>query len=193
MDHHSNAPRPPALPSAIPHIRLFGDVCLAMLGEFFRQQAACPAQGPIVFELSTSGGDADVGRRIGQELRLWRDLDGREVWFLGKSYVFSAGVTIMAEVDPSKRFLTRDTQLLIHERKIRKDLQVDGSLRAAMTVASDLLAEIEAGQRLEREGFEALARGSKLSLADIQARVMVRDWYLSAPEAMELGLVAGLV
>src|SRR5689334_22311892 len=111
-----------SLPSLKPDIRLFGPVNEAMLSEFFRQQAEAPADKPLVLEISSNGGSADMGRRIAQELRLWQDQDARQVWFLGKTFVFSAGITIMSAVPRDRRFVTRDCELLIHERKMKKEL-----------------------------------------------------------------------
>ncbi|MDO9358106.1 MAG: ATP-dependent Clp protease proteolytic subunit [Polaromonas sp.] len=180
------------LPSLSPDLRLFGKVDASMLGEFFRQQAEAAFGKAIVIELSTSGGDADIGRRIAQEIRLWRD-SGVEVFFLGKTYVFSAGITIMSAFEPSHRFLTADCELLIHERKMKKDLHLEGALRGCLSAVKDVLAEIESGQRLEREGFSKLVAGTRLSVQDLENKVYAKDWYLPAREALELGLVAGLV
>ncbi|RYG11578.1 MAG: peptidase S14 [Burkholderiales bacterium] len=181
------------IPKLAPDLRLFGSVGDAMLAEFFRQQGEAPQDGPIVFELSSDGGDADLGRRIAQELRLWQENDGREVWFLGKTYVFSAGVTIMSAIPRDRRFLTRDCEVLIHERKMKKDIRLDGALRGCRSTIQDVLAEIESGQRLERDGFAQLVKGTTLKVEDIENRVMEKDWYLTAHEALEIGLVGGVV
>lgn len=181
------------IPKLKPDLRLFGTVSEEMLGEFFRQQAEAPPDGPIVMELSSNGGDADSGRRIAQELRLWQEKDGREVWFLGKTYLFSAGVTVMSAIPPQRRFLTQDCEVLIHERKLQRDVHLDGALRACRSAIQDILAEIESGQRLERAGFAQLVKGTPLSVEDIEQRVFEKDWYLTAQEAADLGLVAGVV
>ncbi|MES2280780.1 MAG: ATP-dependent Clp protease proteolytic subunit [Pseudomonadota bacterium] len=180
------------LPSLSPDIRLFGQVNDAMLSEFFRQQAEVPANKALVMELSTSGGDADIGRRIAQEVRMWSQT-GRDVYFLGKTFVFSAGITIMSAFPRSQRFMTADCELLIHERKMKKDLHLEGALRGCMSAVNDVLAEIESGQRLEREGFAQLAEGSTLSATDIGNKVYNKDWYLTAQEALVLGLIQGVV
>ena len=143
-------------------------------------------------EMSTSGGDADVGRRMAQEVRMWKN-SGREVFFLGKTYVFSAGITIMSAFPVTHRFLTADCELLIHERKIEKTLHLEGALRGCMTAVNDVLAEIESGQRLEREGFVQLAEGSRMTAQDIENRIYTRDWYLTAQEAFQRGLVGGVI
>lgn len=181
------------LPKLQPDIRLFGTVDQHMLGEFFRQQQEVKSTGPIVFELSTSGGDADIGRRIGEELRLWQEEQGRAVYFLGKTYVFSAGITIMSAIVRERRFLTRDTELLIHERKMKKDLHLEGALRGCRSAVQDVLAQIDSGQRLERDGFAQLVVGTTLSVDDVEQRVLNKDWYLTSQEALDIGLVAGVV
>ena len=181
------------LPSLAPDIRLFGKVSETMLSEFFRQQAETQPSRAVVLELSTSGGDADVGRRIAQEIRLWREKEGCELFFLGKTYVYSAGITIMSGFPKSHRFLTQDCELLIHERKLKKELHLDGALRGCLSVVNDLLAQIESGQRLEKQGFEELVKGSSLSAQALIDKVYAKDWYLTGSEALELGLVQGLI
>lgn len=189
----STPTHPVTLPSLAPDIRLFGKVSDDMLGEFFRQQAAVEPGRPVVLELSTSGGDADVGRRIAQEIRLWQMQAGCELFFLGKTYVYSAGITIMSGFLKSHRFLTADCELLIHERKLKKDIHLDGALRGCLSAVNDLLAQIESGQRLEKQGFEELVKGSSLSAQALIDKVYTKDWYLSADEALAHGLVQGLV
>lgn len=162
-----------------------------MLDEFFRQQGEAPAAEPIVFELSTSGGDADVGRRIAQEIRQWRT-EKADLYFLGKSFVYSAGITIMGAFERPRRYLSADCELLIHERKLKKTLRLDGALRASAALVKNILAEIQSGERLEREGFKELVEGSSLTVEELQAKVFERDWYLPAAQAQQLGLVAGI-
>jgi ATP-dependent protease ClpP protease subunit len=182
----------PSLPNSSTTIRLFGKVDESMLSEFFRQQDSAPVGKPVVVELSTSGGDADIGRRIAHEIREWRKNDF-DVHFLGKTFVYSAGVTIMSAFDREHRFLTADCELLIHERKIKKVLHLDGALRGCRTVVHDVLAEIDSGQRLERAGFIDLVAGTPIGIDDLLAKVLERDWYLSAEEAVRSGLVAAIV
>jgi len=163
-----------------------------MLSEFFRQQAEAKTSGPIVFELSTNGGDAEVGRRIAEELRLWQ-LKDTDIYFLGKTYVFSAGITIMSSIPKSRRFLTRDCELLIHERKMTATINLDGALRSCRAKVNDVLAEIESGQRLQSEGFAKLAEGTSLTAEEIETRVLDKDWYLTAQQAVDHGLVEAVI
>jgi ATP-dependent protease ClpP protease subunit len=181
----------PTLPSLSPDIRLIGNIDESMLQNYLDQSAKVEGDGPIVLELSTSGGEADTARRLAQEVRMLSQ--AREVFFLGKTYVYSAGITVMAAVPPSHRFLTRDTVLLVHERRIERTVQLSGALRSAVSVMQDLMAELEIGQSLERRGFEKLVEGSELTADELLERVMQKDWYMPADEALSLRLVAGLV
>ncbi len=175
-------------------ICLHGPVDDAFLGRFLEQLK--PLRGrsdPVVFELSTSGGDADVARRIAEEIRLCREVGGMEIYFLGKSMVYSAGVMIMAAFPVACRHLSRDAVLLIHEWQIEKEIRFSGALRVCAATAHDFLAEIEVAHKLERQTFTDLVLGSRLSYEQLKAQVLKSDWYLLAEEAAELELVSGLV
>ena len=177
-----------------PAIRLYGPVDDAFLGRFLDQLN--PLRGrsePLVFELSTSGGDADVARRIAEEIRLCRELGGMELYFLGKAMVYSAGVMIMAAFPVECRFLSRDAVLLIHEWQIEKEIRFSGALRVCAATAHDFLAEIEVAHKLERQTFSDLVQGTRLSYEQLKAQVVKADWYLLAEEAVQLELVSGLV
>jgi ATP-dependent protease ClpP protease subunit len=177
-----------------PAIRLYGAVDDALLGRFLEQLKPLRAGGgPWVLELSTSGGDADVARRIAEEIRLCREIGGMEMYFLGKSMVYSAGVMIMAAFPVECRYLSRDAVLLIHEWQIEKDIRFAGALRVCVASAHDFLAELELAHKLERQTFADLVRGTRLSYEALKAQVLKADWYLLADDAHELALVAGLV
>lgn len=178
------------LPSLHPDVRLLGSIDEAMVRRFLDQAGTVQGDKPLVLELSTMGGDAESARRLAQEIRLLRQ--AREVFFLGKTYVYSAGITVMAAVPWTHRFVTADTVLLVHERRIERTVQLSGALRSAIAVARDLLAELEIGQVLERRGFDELAAGSKLNGDELLQRVLEKDWYLTAGEALELELIGGI-
>lgn len=189
MANHDQAKR--RLPSLQPDIRLLGGIDEDMVQRFLDQAGAAPGDKPLVVELSTMGGDAESARRIAQEIALLRQ--AREVFFLGKTYVYSAGITVMAAVASTHRFLTADTVLLVHERRMARTVQLSGALHSAIAAARDLLAELEIGQVLERRGFEQLAAGSTLTCDELLQHVLGKDWYLTAEEALELKLIGGIV
>ena len=180
--------------------RLFGNVDKEMLQSFFAQlDAARDAPGPLLLEMTTEGGEADIGRRMALEVRLLRearagrDGDDARVCFLGKTIVYSAGVTVMSAFPAADRWLTRDTVLLIHERKLDKTVHFAGPLRAVLAVARDLVAELENGERLERDGFADLVRGSDVGMDELMGHALTANWYVDAAEALGRGLVTGLV
>ncbi|RZJ25003.1 MAG: peptidase S14 [Haliea sp.] len=184
------------LPSLRPDIRLYGTVGQPMLDEFFRQQAAAQKKddpSTVVLELTTSGGNADFARRIAQEVKMWREHDGCDIYFFGKTIVYSAGVTIMSAFPVDRRFISADTVFLIHERHMEKQVTFGGALRSSLARARDIIAEIECGQRLEREGFEQLVDGSGITLDELMAKVMDQDWYVSAQDALKMRLVQGVL
>lgn len=184
----------PPSAASVADIRLFGNVNDAMLGDFLVQlDAARQRPGALLLDITTTGGDADVGRRMALEVRLLRESRGEPVRFLGKTVVYSAGVTVMSAFAPADRWLSADAVLLVHERKMEKTVQVSGALRACIAVARDLLAEIENGQMLERQGFEDLVRGSRVTVDEVMQRTQTANWYIPAAEALQLGLVAGVI
>lgn len=149
-------------------------------------------EDPLILELFTSGGEADTARRIALELRLVREVAGRRAFFLGKTAVYSAGVTIMAAFPREDRYLTRDAVLLVHERRLERQVQFSGPLSASFHLAREVLAQIEIGLKLEREDFAALVAGSTITQEELLRRA--RDsWYIPAEEALARGLVAGLI
>ena len=176
-----------------PNVQLYGPIGDQSVRDVLQQiQSVLKGQDPLVVEMTTEGGDAEGGRRIALEIRLAREWHGRETIFLGKTVVMSAGVTIMAAFPRADRYLTDDTVLLIHERRIRKTLEIDGPMRANLQIVREMLAQLESAQRTEREGFAELAAGSAITAEDLTERATT-NFYLTAREAFELGLVAAVV
>jgi len=175
---------------ARPHIRVNGEIGDATLTAFLDQLEEAGEADPLVVEVTTVGGDAEIGRRLALELRSLQAA-GRKVLFLGKTVIYSAGVTMMAPVPAERRWLTPDAVLLVHCRKLNKTLELNEALRLSKAKVEGLLREIEVGMRLQQEGFDELARGSKVTADDV-ARNAEQEWYVPAEEAVELGLVAGI-
>src|SRR5438552_3698086 len=109
-----------------------------------------------------------------------------------RSAVASAGVTVMAAFPKERRWLTRDAALLIHGRRMFKDLHLEGPLGSCRRVLEEMIADIDHGLRLEERGFAELIDGADVDAEEI-ARRAYGGWYLSAEEALSRGLVAGLV
>jgi ATP-dependent protease ClpP protease subunit len=186
---------PPELSTRLarPTVRLSGPIDETMVGRFLDQVLpVLEVEGAIVVELFTSGGDADVGARLAQEVRLLRDMHGRDLWFLGKTLVASAGVTVMSAFPRERRWLTKDATLLVHGRRMKRDVHFEGPLGSSRRVLEEMIADIDNGLRVEEEGFAALIAESNVSLQEVKA-LAYGGWYVSADMAFNRGLVAGLV
>ena len=183
---------PPALTQ--PQVSLLGTVGAAMLHSLAEQLAAVPpGDDPITVELTTLGGDAEMGRRAMLDIQEARErLAPRPLRFLGKTVVYSAGVTLMSGFPREDRFLAEDAVLLIHCRQLKEKVQLAGPLRTSVPLLKAKVAELETGIRLEAEAFEKLIAGSKVEMATLLEKALF-NWYVPAGEAVELGLVAGIV
>jgi ATP-dependent protease ClpP protease subunit len=163
-----------------------------MYGSFRHQLADAPAEGPLVVAISTLGGDPEVARLMGDELRLLREYTGRETLFLGKVAVYSAGATFMASFPTDKRFLTRGTRIMVHERILTKTVELSGPLKSVVAGLKANLHEIEESVRIEEEGFHALVAGSEITFDEVRRRAP-SNWYIEAEEARDLGLVLDVI
>ena len=177
----------------LPDVRLFGPVNDALLTTFlYAFGEACLAGTDPVVELMTDGGVADIGYRIAEEVRMAERSYGVKPIFLGKTSVFSAGVTIMSGFPPERRYLAKNTTLLIHERRTTKDVHITGQIGASIQVARELVAELEAGLRVQNEGFARLVEGTDVSYEEVLQKAST-GWYVSAQEALDRRLVAGIL
>jgi hypothetical protein len=65
-------------------------------------------KGIVVIELSTLGGDPEVSRMMGEDVRFAIETEPtRRFVFLGKAAIYSAGVTFMSFFARESRYLTR--------------------------------------------------------------------------------------
>jgi hypothetical protein len=144
----------------------------------------------VVTELSTLGGDPEVARMMGEDIRFHTEnsINCRFV-FLGKAAIYSAGTTFMSFFAIENRYLTRGTRLMIHERKLDKQLHINGPLTTCVATVTAALHEIEASIAIQNEGFENLIRGTKVAMSEVLSRAP-SNWCIEANEAKSLGLVA---
>ena len=176
-----------------PAILLSGPVDYAMYADFRGKLGAAPAEGLVVVELTTLGGDPEVARIMGEDIRFHSQVEpARRFVFLGKTAVYSAGTTFMSFFARENRYLTRGTRLMIHERKMDKQLHVQGPLTTCIAGLEAALNEVRESITIQNEGFENLVRGSSVSLDEVRARAP-SDWYLDAASALERGLITGIV
>lgn len=189
---------PPPLPEVKypllgqPNIHLAGTVDQAMYASFRDQLGAAPREGTLVVALSTLGGDPEVARLMGDEIRLLREYTGCETLFLGKVAVYSAGATFMSAFPVDKRFLTKGTRIMIHERVMTSTVELSGPLKSLTASLKAKLHEIEHSVQIEEEGFRDLVAGSRIDFDEVCRRAP-SNWYIDAEEARELGLVLDVI
>jgi len=186
----SNASKYPLL--AHPHVQLHGTVDDQMYTSFKNQLAAAPADGPVVVSITTLGGDPEMGRAMGDDIRLLRDYTGRETLFLGKVAVYSAGATFMSAFPVDKRFLTRNTRLMLHERSMNSTINLSGPLSTLPAILKAKLHEIEHSIQIQEEGFRDIVAGSNVGIEELKERA-TSNWYIEAAEARDLGLVLDVI
>lgn len=184
-------PRGREVGGLLSNVRLHGEINDGLRFAFYQQIEAVPLNDNVVLELFTRGGDADIGRLIACELKLLQEYQNREILFKGRSTIYSAGVTIMSAVPKNNRFLSREASIMIHGRQLERTVQLTGSIRSSLPEVKSLLAQMETALAIEKEDFRDLAEGSTLSGEDIWERAE-HNWYLTAQEALDLGLVEGL-
>jgi len=177
---------------AKPNIRLSGTIDQAMYQNFRQQLEACPEQGTLVLALTTLGGDPEVARTMADDIRLLEEHTGREILFLGKVAVYSAGATLMSAFPVDRRFLTHRTRLMIHERQLTKTLNLNGPLRMCVASIKATLHEIEHSIQIEEEGFRDLVQGSGVDFDTLREKAP-SNWYIEAEEARDLGLVLDVI
>jgi ATP-dependent Clp protease, protease subunit len=190
MTDTTNATNYPLL--ARPHVQLHGPVDDRMYDSFKQQVAAVPADGPLIISLTTLGGDPEMGRAMADDVRLLRSYTGRETLFLGKVAVYSAGATFMSGFPADKRFLTRGSRLMLHERQMSSTLQLNGPLNTLRFTLEAKLAEIADSIKIQDEGFRALVEGSRVSFEELKERA-ASAWYIEAEQARDLGLVLDVI
>jgi hypothetical protein len=143
----------------------------------------------IVLELNTSGRDADAARRIALEIQLFLGHSGRRAFCVGKTKVYSAGVSIFGAFPRHARFVTGDAVLLVHELRLENTIELKGSLRSCLQIIREQLALLETAEVLEKQGFQALIEGSSISIDETYKRA-TNNCYI---DALRLGLIADIL
>jgi ATP-dependent protease ClpP protease subunit len=189
------------MPADLLHPSAFKNPAVALSGVVdydmyvsFRQQFNAASDGEfVVIELSTLGGDPEVARMMGEDVRFASETEpNRRFVFLGKAAIYSAGTTFMSFFARENRYLTRGTRLMIHERKLAKNLVIDGPLTSCLATVRATLNEIECSIAIQNEGFQNLVVGSNVSFEEVLQRAP-SNWYLEAEEAKNLGLIESVL
>lgn len=176
-----------------PNLSINGSISADTVTFILARMADIRAQKtPLVAEINTDGGDADAARRIALEVRLFRKHSGQQAYCVGKSNVYSAGVTIFAAFPRDNRFLTEDAILLIHERRLQNSLELNGPIRSCLQIVREQLALLETAEELELVGFKELIDGSDLSIDQLY-EMATTNCYMKAAKALEHRLIGGVL
>jgi hypothetical protein len=178
---------------ASPAIVLSGTIDYSLYQSFRKQLDQAPERGLVVVALSTLGGDPEVARMMGEDVRFNSDLASqRRFVFLGKTAIYSAGTTFMGFFTRENRYLTRGTRLMIHERQMEKTLQISGPLTTCVATLKAALHEIESSIDIQNEGFENIIIGSDVTMDEVLKNAPA-NWYIEAEEAHRRGLIEGVI
>jgi hypothetical protein len=189
----ASAPLLPASAFKSPPVVLSGVVDYDMYKSFREQFDRASNRELVVIELSTLGGDPEVARVMGEDVRFASETEpSRRFVFLGKAAIYSAGTTFMSFFARENRYLARGTRLMIHERKLSRNLMIDGPLTACLATVQATLNEIECSIAIQNEGFQNLVLGSSVTLDEVIRRAP-SNWYVEAEEARQLGLIEAVL
>lgn len=176
-----------------PTIQLYGPVDYDMYQNFRQQMAHTSEQNIVITELSTLGGDPEVARMMGEDIRFHSEVTpNRRFVFLGKAAIYSAGTTFMSFFARENRYVRRGTRLMIHERTLTKTLNISGPLTTCVASLKATLNEIQASIEIQNEGFTNLVSGSQVSVEEVLRRAP-ENWYVDAEEAYRIGLIEAVI
>ena len=107
----------------------------------------------------------------------------RDISTLGAGKVFSAGVPLLASGTKGKRFLTRNTRVMMHRCSAGN-----------MGSTADLKVTHDEMREMEDQMVQLIAENSKLSVGEIHNMFSKNtDEYFSAQEAIEMGLADEII
>ncbi|MCX7319717.1 MAG: ATP-dependent Clp protease proteolytic subunit [Hyphomicrobiales bacterium] len=176
-----------------PAVLLSGSVDYDMYKQFRAQLDDAQDRQLVVVEISTLGGDPEVARMMGEDIRFHSEIyPERHFVFLGKAAIYSAGVTFMSFFARDNRYVARGSRLMIHERKLSKTVTFDGPLTACLASVEATLNEIKCSIAIQNEGFENLVSGSRITMEELLKKAP-SNWYLEAQEAQALGLIRAVL
>ena len=160
-------------------ILLSGEVNKALAEKIVRQLLVMEAASdkPIYIYIDSPGGDVDAGYAIFDMIRFVK----APVYCVGMGLVASAGALILLAADKSRRVGLPNSHYLIHQplsgiKGVATDIEIHAQeLEKKKAKINDLIAQ-ETGKPLEQV-----------------AKDTDRDYWLSATEALEYGLISKVV
>ena len=144
-------------------------------------QSAEEDKKPIVFYISTYGGNADDMFAMYDMMRNMRD--ATEIHTIGLGKVMSAGVLMLAAGTKGHRYIGKNCRVMIHS--------VMGGNHGAL---HNMINEMEAIEQLQDMYCDALISETKLTRVKLKNMLERKvNVYLSAEEAVELGIADEII
>ncbi len=160
-------------------VLVFGEITDVAASDVARRLIALDvdAPTPITLVVSSPGGHLESGDAIHDIIRFIT----APVHIIGTGWVGSAAVHLYLAVPRERRFCLPNTRFLIHQ-------PTDGSGGQASDIAIHAQEIIKARERIARAIARETDKSLEVVLADIE-----RDRWLSAPEAVDYGLVGRII
>ena len=160
-------------------ILLSGEVNKALAEKIVRQLLVMEADSdePIRIYIDSPGGDVDAGYAIFDMIRFVK----APVYCIGMGLVASAGALILLAADKSRRIGLPNSHYLIHQ-----------PLSGIKGVATDIEIHAQELEKTKAKINDLIAQETGKPLDQV-AKDTDRDYWLSATEAMEYGLISKVV
>ncbi|MBQ7366487.1 MAG: ATP-dependent Clp protease proteolytic subunit [Spirochaetaceae bacterium] len=160
-------------------ILLSGEVNKALAEKIVRQLLVMEADSdqPIRIFIDSPGGDVDAGYAIFDMIRFVK----APVYCIGMGLVASAGALILLAADKSRRMATPNSRYLIHQ-----------PLSGIRGVATDIEIHAQELEKIKAKINQVISQETGKPLEQV-AKDTDRDYWLSATEALDYGLVSKVI
>ncbi|MBO5124322.1 MAG: ATP-dependent Clp protease proteolytic subunit [Spirochaetaceae bacterium] len=160
-------------------ILLSGEVNKALAEKIVRQLLVMEADSdqPIRIFIDSPGGDVDAGYAIFDMIRFVK----APVYCIGMGLVASAGALILLAADKSRRVAMPNSRYLIHQ-----------PLSGIRGVATDIEIHAQELEKIKAKINQVISQETGKPLDQV-AKDTDRDYWLSATEALDYGLVSTVV
>lgn len=160
-------------------ILLTGEVNKALAEKIVRQLLVMEADSdqPIRIFIDSPGGDVDAGYAIFDMIRFVK----APVYCIGMGLVASAGALILLAADKSRRVAMPNSRYLIHQ-----------PLSGIKGVATDIEIHAQELEKIKAKINQVISQETGKPLDQV-AKDTDRDYWLSATEALDYGLVSTVV
>ncbi|MBQ8383803.1 MAG: ATP-dependent Clp protease proteolytic subunit [Spirochaetaceae bacterium] len=160
-------------------ILLSGEVNKALAEKIVRQLLVMEADSdqPIRIFIDSPGGDVDAGYAIFDMIRFVK----APVYCIGMGLVASAGALILLAADKSRRVAMPNSRYLIHQ-----------PLSGIKGVATDIEIHAQELEKIKAKINQVISQETGKPLDQV-AKDTDRDYWLSATEALDYGLVSTVV